>query len=129
MHWDIQGCHKVFIPREKHYSLISRAHEAVSHRAIFSTLSYLRERFWWPMLDEDVKWFVLTCHPCQTWQTRHLHLLPTIPNIPMLFHKVHIDTMLMPMVNKFWYLIQVHCVLSSWAEWHCHDPFPTLSPI
>jgi len=35
----------------------------------------------------------------------------------MLFHKVHIDTMLMPMVNKFWYLIQVHCVLSSWAEW------------
>jgi len=29
MRWDIQGCHKVVIPREKHYSLISQVHEAV----------------------------------------------------------------------------------------------------
>src|SRR5882724_8909192 len=114
---DIQGRHKVVIPREKHYYLISREHEAVSHRAIFSTLSYLREHFWWPMLDEDVKWFIWTCHPCQTWQTRHLHLPPTIPDIPMLFRKVHIDTMLMLTVNKFWYLVQARCMLSSWAEW------------
>jgi len=106
------------MPREKCYSLISQVHEAVGNRAIFSTLSNLRENFWWPMLDEDVKWFVSTCHPCQTQQTCDLHLLPTIPNIPMLFCKVHIDTMLMPTVNKFWYLIQAHCTLSSWAEWH-----------
>src|SRR5882724_12549289 len=117
MHWDIQGCHKVFIPREKHYSLISRAHEAVSHRAIFSTISYLREHFWWPMLDEDVKWFVLMCHPCQTHQTCHLYLPPTIPKFPTLFHKVHIDTMLMPTLNKFHYLVQAQCALSSWPEW------------
>jgi len=26
--------------------------------------------------------------------------------------------MLMPTVNKFWYLLQVHCMLSSWAKWH-----------
>src|SRR5882724_9326623 len=108
MNQDIQGHHKVVTPREKCYSLISRVHEAVGHRAIFSTLSYLREHFWWPMLDEDVKWFVSTCHPCQAQQTCHLHLPPTIPNIPML----------MPMVNKFWYLIQAHCTLSSWAKWH-----------
>src|SRR5882724_4331830 len=106
MRWDIQGCHKVVIPREKCYPLISQEHEAVSHRAIFSTFSNLREHFWWPMLDEDVKWFVSTCHPCQTWQSHHLHLLPTIHDIPMLFHKVHIDTMLMLIVNKFQYLIK-----------------------
>jgi len=69
------------------------------------------------MLDDDVKWFVSTCHPCQTHQTHHLHLLPTIPDIPTLFQKVHIDTMLMPTVNKFCYLIQAHCALSSWPEW------------
>src|SRR5882724_2081114 len=114
--WDIQGRHKVVIPRERRYSIISRAHEAVGHRAIFSTLSYLREHFWWPMLDEDVKWFVSTCHPCQTQQTCHLHLLPTIPDISTLFCKVHIDTMFMPTVNKFQYLVQAYCALSSWAE-------------
>src|SRR5882724_8325331 len=117
MCWDIQGRHKVVIPREKCYSLISQAHEAVSHRAIFSTLSYLRECFWWPMLDEDVKWFILMCHPCQTRQTHHLHFPPTIPDIPTLFHKVHIDTMLMLMVNKFRYLVQACCMLLSWAKW------------
>jgi len=50
MCWDIQSHHKVVISREKCYCLISQAHEAVGHRAIFSTLSNLREQFWWPML-------------------------------------------------------------------------------
>src|SRR5882724_1066982 len=69
------------------------------------------------MLDDDVKWFISTCHPCQTRQTRHLHLPPTIPDIPTVFRKVHIDTMLMPTVNKFCYLVQARCTLSSWPEW------------
>src|SRR6266481_2794580 len=69
------------------------------------------------MLVEDVKWFISTCHPCQTWQLQHLHIPPVIPDIPSLFHKVHIDTMLMPTVNKFRYLVQAHCALSSWPEW------------
>src|SRR5882672_4824385 len=88
MHRDLQGQHKVVILIDKCFSLISQVHETVSHRAIFSTLANLRERFWWPMLEEDVKWFVSTCHLCQTRQTRHLHLPPTIPDIPTLFLKV-----------------------------------------
>jgi len=63
MRCDPQGCHKVVMPKEKHFFLITRAHEIVGHRAIFSTLSNLQERFWWLMLDDDVKWFVSTCHP------------------------------------------------------------------
>src|SRR6266481_6385234 len=42
---------------------------------------------------------------------------PGILDISSLFHKVHIDTMLMPTVNKFRYLVQAHCALSSWPEW------------
>ena len=70
------------------------------------------------MLEEDVKWFVSTCHLCQTRQTHHLHLPPTIPDIPTLFQKVHIDPMLMPTMNKFCYLIQARCAMSSWPKWH-----------
>jgi len=76
------------------------------------------QKFWWPMLEEDVKWFVSTCHPCQTQQLHHLHLPLVIPEIPSLFCKVHIDTMLMLTVNKFHYLMQACCALSSWPEWH-----------
>jgi len=108
---DLQGHHKVVILKEKQFSLISQVHEVIGHRVIFSTLSNLWERFWWLMLDEDVKWFSSTCHPCQTQQMHHLHLPLTITDIPMRFHKVHIDTMLT--VNKFCYLVQAHCALSS----------------
>src|SRR6266481_6028297 len=69
------------------------------------------------MLEDDVKWFVSTCHPCQTQQVRHLHIPPVVPDVPSLFHKVHIDTMLMPTVNKFHYLVQACCALLSWLEW------------
>jgi len=69
------------------------------------------------MLGEDVKWFVSTCHPFQTQQTHHLQLPLTIPDIPTLISKVHIDTMLIPTVNKFQYLVQACCALSSWPKW------------
>jgi len=42
---------------------------------LFNTFQPL-ERFWCLMLDEDVKWFSSTCHPCQT----ELHIIFTFPN-------------------------------------------------
>src|SRR5882724_6546374 len=48
----------------------------------------------------------------------HLHLPPMIPDIPILLLKVHISTMLIPTINKFHYLIQAHCALSSCPKWH-----------
>src|SRR5882724_13149956 len=65
---DIQAHHKVVIQPEKCFHIISRAHEVAGHKAIFATLSNLWQRFWWPMLEEDMKWLVSTCHPCQTQQ-------------------------------------------------------------
>jgi len=48
MHQNLQGCHKVVIPREKCFSLITQAHEVVGHRAIFSMLSNLWKGFGGP---------------------------------------------------------------------------------
>ena len=69
-------------------------------------------------MDEDMKWFVSTCHPFQTRQLHHLHPPPIVPEIPSLFRRVHIDTMPMLTVNKFYYLMQACCALSSWPKWH-----------
>ena len=117
MHCDIQACHKIVLPKEKCFTIISHAHEAVGHWAIYSTLTNIQERFWWPMLEDNVKWFVSMCHPCQTHQLCHLHIPPVVPDVLSLFWKAHIDTMLMPTVNKFCYIVQAHCALSSWPEW------------
>jgi len=45
-------------------------------------------------------------------------LAPDYSQHPNSFHKAHINTMLMPTVNKFWYLVQACCTLSSLAKWH-----------
>ena len=52
MRRDVQGCHKVVVSKDSRFAIISQAHKAVGHRALFSTLASLREHFWWPMLQE-----------------------------------------------------------------------------
>ena len=64
-------------------------------------------------------------------QVVHLHL-PRMPNSPNhqtahpltvpvmggLFHKVHIDTMVMPRSSGYHYIIQAWCALTAYLEWH-----------
>ena len=74
--------------------------------------------FWWPVLVDDVKWYVHTCHECQICQTTKLHIPLTVPVMGRLFHKVHIDTMVMPQSGGYCYIIQAWCALTAYLEWH-----------
>ena len=56
------------------------------------------------MLVDDVKWFIQTCHECQVHQMQRFHIPPTVPIIGGLFHKVYIDTMLMPRSGGYRYM-------------------------
>jgi hypothetical protein len=74
--------------------------------------------FWWLHIIEDIRWYTKTCHKCQVRQMHKLHIPPTVPIPGGLFRKVHIDTTKMPKAGRFEYLIQVHCTLTSYPEWH-----------
>jgi hypothetical protein len=114
---DFQGRHKIVLPKDRRLSIMQQAHDAIGHKGVFSTLCNIRTRFWWPMLEDDVKWFVHTCHACQIRQTIRLHIPPTVSDIPTLFRKVHLDTMLMPTAGGYRYVVQARCAMSSWPEW------------
>ena len=58
-----------------------------------------------------------TCHQCQIRQTQKLHIPPTIPVIGGLFHKVHINTMVMPRSGGYHYIFQARCALTAYLEW------------
>jgi hypothetical protein len=62
----IHGHHKVVIPPARRLSLITQAHDHAGHHGVYPVRSHLIERFWWPHLQSDVKWFVDSCHVCQT---------------------------------------------------------------
>jgi hypothetical protein len=116
-HHEPHGKHQLVVPESRWFGLIKEAHDNLGHKGVFTVRTRLLLRFWWPMLVEDIKWYIRTCHACQTRQTMKLHIPPTVPLISRLFHKVHIDTMLMPKVGRYQYIVQARCALTSYPEW------------
>ena len=114
---DRQGRHKLVIWPEKRLQLIQQAHDDLGHKGVFTVRQRLGERFWWPHMEDDVKWFVRTCHECQVRLTTKILIPPTVPTPAGLFRKVYIDTMLMPKAQGYRYIIHARCSLTSYPEW------------
>src|SRR6202045_192860 len=110
------GCHQLVPPDYKRLRIITEAHDSLGHKGIFVIRSRLLNRFWWPMLDQDVKWFVRTCHQCQTRQIRKIFIPPTVATPAGLFRRVHIDTMFLPRARGYRLLIHARCSLSAYPE-------------
>ena len=114
---DSHGKHKLVIPEEKWLELIRQAHDELGHKGLFTVRLRLGERFWWPHMDEDIKWYIHTCHECQIRKTKKI-VIPPIVAVPRgLFRKVYIDTMLMPKARGYQYIIHARCSLTSYPEW------------
>ena len=99
------------------HALICDAHDKLGHKGFYSTRRALLDRFWWPALESDVKWYVQMCHQCQIQQTTKIQLPPTVDTPAPLFRKVYIDTMFMPLAGGFRYIVQARCSLTAWPEW------------
>ena len=74
------------------------------------------ERYWWPLMGQDIAWYVKTCHICQSWQTRQV-LIPLVVVTPvLLFMKMFMDTMHLPCSGSFLYIVQGRCLLTGYPE-------------
>ena len=102
-------------------SLISYAHDKLGHKGIFATTRNILLRFWWPHLNEDVRWFINSCHECQLRQTEYFLIPPSVPLVPSLFRKAHIDTFLMPKLGSYRYVHHARDALTSYPEGRCAD--------
>ncbi|KAJ3564557.1 hypothetical protein NP233_g8218 [Leucocoprinus birnbaumii] len=109
--------HKLVVDEEKRLDLLRQAHDEAGHKGIFTTRVHILKRFWWPCLDDDIRWYLKTCHECQTRSMQHIYIPPTVPIPLSLFRKVYIDTMLMPKSNGYRYIVHARCSLSSYPEW------------
>jgi hypothetical protein len=112
-----KGCHQLIIFPSQRLSLVRAAHDDLGHKGVYSTRRFLLDRFWWPSLDSDVKWFVETCHECQLRQETKVRIPPTVATPAPLFRKAYIDTMHMPSAGGFHYIVQARCSLTAWPEW------------
>ena len=111
------GRHQLYISPPQRLLLVRDAHDNLGHKGFYSTRRTLLDRFWWPTLEQDVKWFIDTCHQCQLRQTTKIRIPPTVDIPAPLFRKVYIDTMFMPPASGFRYIVQARCSLTAWPEW------------
>jgi hypothetical protein len=96
--------------------LIQYAHDNLGHKGIFATTRNLILRFWWPQLHDDVRWYIRTCHQCQVRQTEYFLIPPSVPHVPSLFRKAHLDTFLMPPAGTYRYVHHARDALTSYPE-------------
>jgi hypothetical protein len=58
------GMPLLVVQKEHRMYMMRTVHDALGHRGGFATKSMLEQRFWWPELEGDVRWYVKTCHLC-----------------------------------------------------------------
>jgi len=98
-------------------SLIHDAHNNLGHKGFYLTRHTIFDRFWWPSLEQDIKWYITTCHQCQLRQTTKICIPPTIAVPTPLLCKLYVNTTLMPPTGSFRYITQACCSLTAWLEW------------
>ena len=111
------GRDQLFLSPPQRFPVIRAAHDDLGHKGIYSTRRSILDRFWWPTLDRDIKWYINTCHQCQLRQTTKVRIPPVVPFPTPLFRKAYIDTMHMTPAGGFKYIIQARCSLTAWPEW------------
>ncbi|KIK14733.1 hypothetical protein PISMIDRAFT_48353, partial [Pisolithus microcarpus 441] len=103
----------------KRLGIIWQAHDDLGHKGIFSTRIHLLTRFWWPMLEQDVHWYIRTCLSggCQIHCLDQIHIPPVVAIPKPLFYKAYVDTFIMPKSNGYCYVTQACCSLTSYPKW------------
>lgn len=111
------GRHQIVIFGKDRLRLLNEAHDKLGHKGFYPTRRNIADRFWWPTLDDDIHWFLKTCHPCQTRSVEKVLIPPTVSIPATLFRKAHIDSMYMPVASGYKYIVHARCSLSGWPEW------------
>ena len=113
---DPNGMHKVVVQRDRRLAILHECHDDLGHKGFFATRALIMERFWWPHIHEDLKWFIRSCHWCQERQLRQIRVPPVVAEPTPIFVKVYLDTMHLPTSSGFKYIIQARCSLTHYPE-------------
>jgi len=113
---DKTGRHQKVVFGSERINILRETHDKLGHRGFYPTRRILADRFWWPSLDQDVTWYIKTCHQCQIRSVDKVVLPPVVATPAPLFRKAHIDTMHMPKSHGLSFIVQARCSLSAWPE-------------
>nr|GAT45999.1 DNA/RNA polymerase [Mycena chlorophos] len=113
---DPDGRHKLVVIPDRRLFVLRSAHDDIGHKGFFATRALVSERFWWPHLADDIRWYLKTCVLCQQRQLRKISIPPVVAVPAPIFSKVYMDTMHLPTSGGFRYIVQGRCSLIHYPE-------------
>lgn len=113
---DVEGRHQLVVPVERRAAILKEAHDDTGHKGFFSVRARLRDRFWWPFIEDDIKWFLRTCTACQLRQLAKIQTVPPFIPIAAPFRKWHVDVMRLDKTLGFIGVVHARCATSSYPE-------------
>ncbi|THH05356.1 hypothetical protein EW146_g9925 [Bondarzewia mesenterica] len=57
---DSHGHHKLIAFPDHHIAILTSLHDEVAHKGIYVTTALIALRFWWPMMRQDITWFIVS---------------------------------------------------------------------
>ena len=83
-----KGKKLAYVPKAKREELMFNYHDGLSHPGMTKVAKMIREYFWWPKRDEEIREYVRTCDACQIVKVSRLPIKghrgdPPVPTRPM----------------------------------------------
>ena len=100
---DSNGRHQLVLFAPNWLRTLKATHDKLSHKGIYSTCHTIADHFWWPSLNDNITWYIKTCHQCQLHSVKKVVILPTVATPAPLFHKAYINSMHMPTAQGYSY--------------------------
>ena len=114
---DLNRHHQLILFTPDHLRTLKATHDELGHKGVYSTRHTIADCFWWPSLNNDVAWYIKTCHQCQLHSVEKIIIPPTVATPAPLFHKAYVDSVHMLTAQGYGYIIQARCSLTGWPEW------------
>ena len=97
----------------RRYELMKAAHDEMGHKGVFAVKARLQDCFWWPKMNEDISWYIQTCHACQTRQMRKIHTPPCfsakLMSTSCICHQRAGSPTLSKLVARYWHTPNTEC--------------------
>ena len=114
---DLNSHHQLILFTPDRLRILQSTNDELGHKCFYATQHTIVDRFWWPSLNNNLTWYLKTCHQCQTHSIEKVVIPPTITVPAPLFRKAYVDSMHIPTAYRYSYIVQVHCSLTRWPEW------------
>lgn len=111
------GYVRPYVPEKLRKQVFTSVH-GLSHPSGRATVQQIRHKYVWPGMKKDIINWARTCLPCQRSKIhRHNRLIPNKIDIPNnRFDHVHLDIVVLPLVQGYRYCLTMIDRFSRWPE-------------